>query len=164
MKNQARVLLCVWLATSQQRVNQPFYITSEVNRTIKHCLFIAPTSDRIYVIFTHFTYNSAVVSQNILTTPNYTHSIQSDRSTRFPWPCATTYKNENNINHFCMEDSTIRQDCSVKSIYFCVVCRVIIGFEQKLSKRSWQFNFQNHPSNQPVLTFAAKKLKVPSAV
>ena len=51
MKNQARFYLCVWLATSQQWVNQPFYITSEVNGTIKCCLFIAPTSDRIYVIF-----------------------------------------------------------------------------------------------------------------
>ena len=158
MKNQARVCVCVWFATSQQWVNQPFYITSEVNRTIKHCLFIAQTSDRIYVIFLpYFTYNSAVIPQNNLTTPNCTHSIQGDQSMHFLSCCTTTYKNENNIKHFYLEDSTILQDCSVRSIYSCVVCRVIMGFEQKLLKRSWQFNFQNHPSGQPLRTFAPQK-------
>ena len=76
-------------------------------------------------------------SQNNLTTPNCTHSIQGDRSTHFPCPCTATHKNKNNIKCFYMEDLTIRQDCSVRSIYSCVVCRVVIGFEQKLSKRSW---------------------------
>ena len=85
----------------------------------------------------YFTYNSAVIPQNNLTTPNCTHSIQGDQSMHFLSRCTTTYKNENNIKHFYLEDSTILQDCSVRSICSCVVCRVIMGFEQKLLKRSW---------------------------
>ena len=106
----------------------------------------------------YFTYNSAVFPQNNLTTPNCTHSIQGDQSTRFLSPCTTNYKNENNIKRFYLEDSTILQDCSFRSICSCVVCSwVIMGFEQKLSKRSWKFNFQNHPSGQPFWTFAPQK-------
>ena len=55
MKNQAGFFLCVarYESTLQiwYRVNQPFFITSDINRTIRRCLFIGQTSDRDYVIF-----------------------------------------------------------------------------------------------------------------
>ena len=48
----------------------------------------------------------------------------------------TNYKNENNIKCFYIENSPrIRRDCSVRSFCCYVVCRVIMGFEQKLSKK-----------------------------
>ena len=85
------------------------------------------------------------------------HSFNSRWSKHaFPSPCTTNYKNENNIERFYLEDSTILQ--GFRSICSCVVCSwEIMGFEQKLSKRSWKFNFQNHPSGQPFRTFAPQK-------
>ena len=59
--------------------------------------------------------------------------IQDDRNTRFP--STTNYKNNNIIKRFYRENSPL--DGAVQSgqsaIY--VVCRVIKGFEQKLSKK-----------------------------
>ena len=53
-----------------QRVNQPFYIISEVNRTIIRRLFIVQTSDRICYLLPYFSYNSAIFYKT-----NFTHSI-----------------------------------------------------------------------------------------
>ena len=83
----------------------------------------------------YFTYNSAVFPQNNLKTPNCTHSIQDDQSMHFLSPCTTKYKKENNIKRFYLEDSTILQDCSFRSICSCVVCSwVIMGFEKNFRK------------------------------
>ena len=45
MKNWAGIISCL------VALNQSFYIMSEVNSTIRLCLFIVQTSDRIYVIY-----------------------------------------------------------------------------------------------------------------
>ena len=55
MKNQSGFFVCVarceFTLQIWYRVNQPFFITSDINRTIRRCLFIVQTSDRDYVIF-----------------------------------------------------------------------------------------------------------------
>ena len=52
IKNQARFFF-VCVARYKLVAGKPAFLhdTSEVNRTIKRCLFITQTSDRIYVIF-----------------------------------------------------------------------------------------------------------------
>ena len=49
MENQVGIFCVARYNSSWQRVNQPFYTLSDVNRTIRRCLF--QTLDRIYVIF-----------------------------------------------------------------------------------------------------------------
>ena len=118
MKNQARFLVCaaryklvvvkpallhhLW---SKQNYQALLVHRSDLGQNLCHFL------PYIYQKFCSF-------SQNNLITPNCTHSIQGDRSMLLiPCPWTTTYKNENNIKCFYMEDSIIRQDCSVRSIY-----------------------------------------------
>ena len=61
----------------------------------------------------------------------------------------TNYKNENNIKRFSIENSPcIRRDCSVRSFCCYVVCRVTMGFEQKLSKKVY-FNSLFTITRQP---------------
>ena len=130
---------CVCVACYKLVVGKPALLHHLWSKQNYQALFVyrSDLGQNLCHFLPYFTYNSAVIPQNNLTTPNCTHSIQGDQSMHFLSRCTTTYKNENNVKHFYLEDSTILQDCSVRSIYSCVVCRVIMGFEQKLLKRSW---------------------------
>ena len=97
MKNWATIFY-VWLGTSLVALNQPLCIISEVNRTIRRCLFIVQTSDRIYAIFFLFLpYFTHIFGLFFFFLQDKFHSfnIQDDRSTCFP--STTNYKNNNNI-------------------------------------------------------------------
>ena len=91
MKNQAR-FFCVgrynYIHFTNLVARKPAIITSEVNRIIRRCLFIAQISDRICVIFCPIL---PIILRNNLKTPNCTHSSSGDRSTRFP--CTANYEN-----------------------------------------------------------------------
>ena len=97
MKNWAAIFY-VWLGTSLVSLNQPLCIISEVNRTIRRCLFIVQTSDRIYAIFFFiFALFYSYIRPFFFFLQDKFHSfnIQDDRSTCFP--STTNYKNNNNI-------------------------------------------------------------------
>ena len=78
-------------------------------------------------------------------------NIQDDRSTCFP--STTNYKNNNNIKRLLWR--IIGRDCSVRSICHYVVCRVIMGLEPKLSKKSYlKLISKITLSDHPLLNFA----------
>ena len=125
--------MCSSLQVSWQRVNQPFYIISEVNRTIILRLFIVQTSDRICYLLPYFGYNSAIFYKT-----NFTHSIFRTIEARasIPQQIIKLTKTQN----FLLIKRTeffIRRGYSVRSIFHYVVCGGIMGFEQKLSKKSY---------------------------
>ena len=66
----------------------------EVSRTIRRCLFIVQTSDRIYAIF-FLPYFTNIFCIFFLRDKFHPSSIKDDQSTRFP--STTNYKKKNNI-------------------------------------------------------------------
>ena len=96
----------------------------------------------------------------------YSFNIQDGRCMLFH--STTNYKNENNIKRFSIENSLcIRRDCSVRSFWCYVVCRVTMGFEQKLSKKVY-FNslctITRQPSHFWILPSAKLAVWVQAAV
>ena len=64
-------------------------------------------------------------------------NIQNDQRACFP--CTTSYKT------LLYREFTFRRDCTVRSICHCVEIRVIMGFEQRLSKTLILIQFPKSP-------------------
>ena len=83
---------------------------------------------------------------------NCTHSIF--RTIEAPAvPSSTNFKNDNNIKRFVKKEFLIKRDCSVRSNCHYVVCRVIMGFEQKRSKNNILIQFAKSPVRQATSQF-----------
>ena len=96
--------------SSWQRVNQPFYTISNVNRPIRGCLFL-DLGQNLCHFWPYFQYNSTVFYGIILQDKLHSFSIQDDRNTRLP--STTNYKNNSIIKRFCIENSPL--DWTVQS-------------------------------------------------
>ena len=105
-----------------------------------------------------FIYNSAVFHRIILQDKLHSFNIQD----RFKARLSLAQK----IIKMTTTLKTLlyRRDCAVRSICHYVVSRVMIGFKQKLSKKSY-FQFQKSPVPKPPLNFAKRQTcnaKLPS--
>ena len=105
---------------------------SEVNRTIRRYLF-SDLEQNLRHVFPYLNHNSAVSYRIILQDKLHSFNIQDDWSARFP--CKTNYKKQRHHKTFLYREFTIRRDWSVRSICHYVVRTVIMGFEQKHSKK-----------------------------
>ena len=116
MKNQVGIFLCgslqFWLVARKPA----FYTISDVNRTIRRCLF-SDLGQNSYHFLPYFNYNSAVFYGIILQDKLHSFSIQDDRNTRFP--STTNYKNDSIIKRFYIGNSPL--DGTVQSGQFAIM-------------------------------------------
>ena len=105
-----------------------------------------------------FIYNSAVFHRIILQDKLHSFNIQD----RFKARVSLAQKIIKMTT--TLKRLLYRLDCAVRSICHYVVSRVMIGFKQKLSKKSY-FQFQKSPVRKPPLNFAKRQTcnaKLPS--
>ena len=98
----------------KKRVNQPFHISSEVNKTIRRCYF--SLSFRPRTEFMSFLPYFPLKNLELI-------QVQGDRSTHFP--CTANYKNENKIKR-------------LKSIYLKNRKHLVV---LKSARNHFRFNF-----------------------
>ena len=139
MKNQARFFFCVCVARYKLVAGKTAFLHHLWSKQNYEALFVyrSDLGQNLCHFLPYFTYNSAVFHRIILQLQIAIIQFRAIEARTSLALAQQLIQNKKNIKRFCMEDSTIRQDCSVTSIYFCVAYRVIIGFEQKRSKRSW---------------------------